>query len=84
MSSLVISALNLNLPLINPYLDESSNFESGVNFAVAGSTALDSSFFVQRSIYTPVTNSPLGVQLEWFKTHLNSTCSSPTGQVLHA
>ncbi|THU55644.1 hypothetical protein C4D60_Mb11t08740 [Musa balbisiana] len=71
-------ALNLNLTLINPYLDESSNFESGVNFAVAGSTALDSSFFVQRSIYTPVTNSPLGVQLEWFETHLNSTCSSPT------
>ncbi|WOL00968.1 GDSL esterase/lipase [Canna indica] len=71
-------ALNLNLSLINPYLNKSANFENGVNFAVAGSTALDTSFFVQQSIYTPVTNTPLNVQLQWFKTHLNSTCSLQT------
>lgn len=74
------SALNLNLSLVNPYLLEGADFGSGVNFAVAGSTALDSSFFLQRSIFTPAANKPLSVQLQWFKTHLNSTCSSTAGK----
>ncbi|XP_074587751.1 GDSL esterase/lipase At5g03980-like isoform X1 [Curcuma longa] len=69
-------ALNLNLSLIDPYLLDGADFRSGVNFAVAGSTALDSSVLLQRSIIAPVTNKPLSVQLQWFKTHLNSTCSS--------
>ncbi|XP_010929733.1 GDSL esterase/lipase At5g03980 [Elaeis guineensis] len=71
-------ALALNLSFINPYLDKTANFDNGVNFAVAGATALDNSFFLQRGIFTTFTNNPLSVQLEWFKTHLNSTCSSKT------
>ncbi|KAJ0972796.1 hypothetical protein J5N97_020755 [Dioscorea zingiberensis] len=69
-------ATALNLPLVNPYLDKEANFEHGVNFAVAGATALETSFLAQKGILMPYTNASLSVQLDWFKTHLNSTCSS--------
>ncbi|XP_072950306.1 GDSL esterase/lipase At5g03980-like [Typha angustifolia] len=65
----------LNISFINPYLDDSADFKNGVNFAVAGATALDKSFFLGKGIYMPLT-SPLNVQLGWFKEHLNSTCTS--------
>ncbi|XP_039133891.1 acetylajmalan esterase-like [Dioscorea cayenensis subsp. rotundata] len=69
-------ANNLNLPLLNPYLDKEANFEHGANFAVAGATALDTSVLAQRGIHMGFTNASLSVQLDWLKTHLNSTCSS--------
>ncbi|XP_020106598.1 sinapine esterase-like isoform X2 [Ananas comosus] len=69
-------AMALNLSFINPYLDKSANFDNGANFAVAGATALDRSFFIERGIYSTFTNNPLSAQLDWFKAHLNSTCSS--------
>ncbi|KAJ4962042.1 hypothetical protein NE237_021952 [Protea cynaroides] len=65
-------ALSLRLPLLNPYLAKDDNFTHGVNFAVAGSTALDSSFLAQNNISSPLTNSSLSVQLVWLKSHLNS------------
>ncbi|XP_010918533.1 GDSL esterase/lipase At5g03980 isoform X2 [Elaeis guineensis] len=71
-------ALSLKLPFVNPYLDKDANFNHGVNFAVAGGTALDVSFFKERGIMMPYTNSSLNVQLEWFKSHLDSICSSQT------
>ncbi|XP_059626933.1 GDSL esterase/lipase At5g03980 [Cornus florida] len=49
----------------------------GVNFAVAGSTALDGAFFATRNIHTPTSDSPLSLQLNWFRTHLNSLCHTP-------
>ncbi|XP_042483369.1 acetylajmalan esterase-like [Macadamia integrifolia] len=67
-------ALSLCLPLLNPYLKKDSDFTHGVNFAVAGSTALDSSFLAENNINSPVTNSSLSIQLDWLKFHLNSTC----------
>ncbi|CAN8237336.1 unnamed protein product [Cochlearia groenlandica] len=75
-------ARKLHLPLLNPYLNlnlnmtKSLSFNNGVNFAVAGSTALNTSFFAVRNLHVPATNTPLSTQLSWFKTHLNSTCNS--------
>ncbi|KAJ4882383.1 GDSL esterase/lipase [Raphanus sativus] len=66
-------ARRLHLPLLNPYLNvnttQPSSFNNGVNFAVAGSTALNSSFFAARSLHVPATNTPLSTQLSWFKSH---------------
>ncbi|XP_073002473.1 acetylajmalan esterase-like [Typha latifolia] len=67
---------DLDLPLLNPYLDKQANFDNGVNFAVAGATALDQSFFAQGETLPPFTNSSLGVQLGWFKDYLKTICSS--------
>ncbi|CAL5349625.1 unnamed protein product [Camellia sinensis] len=66
----------LQLPLLNPYLERNASFDHGANFAVAGCTALDSSFLAARGIQTPIINTPLSVQLNWFRTLLNSTCPS--------
>ncbi|XP_009627361.1 acetylajmalan esterase-like [Nicotiana tomentosiformis] len=71
-------AIALKLPLLNPYLSKNSSFIHGVNFAVAGSTALDKSFFDERNISIKSFNPPLSAQIEWFKNHLNCTCRSPT------
>ncbi|CAN7069774.1 unnamed protein product [Brassica rapa subsp. trilocularis] len=75
-------ARRLQLPLLNPYLNvnttQPSSFSNGVNFAVAGSTALNSSFFTSRNLHVPATNTPLSTQLSWFKSHLRSTCHNPS------
>ncbi|KAL3535331.1 hypothetical protein ACH5RR_003792 [Cinchona calisaya] len=68
----------LGLPLLNPYLDKNASFSNGVNFAVAGSTALDFTFFTTRGIVIPVITAPLSVQVNWFKQYLASICCSPT------
>ncbi|KAF6137988.1 hypothetical protein GIB67_041861 [Kingdonia uniflora] len=66
-----------NLPFLNPYLDKNTTtFFNGVNFAVAGSTALNNAVLAQHHIFNPVTNSSLSVQLEWFRTHLSTICST--------
>ncbi|CAI9113336.1 OLC1v1013918C1 [Oldenlandia corymbosa var. corymbosa] len=62
----------LNLPLLSPYLDRNASFSHGVNFAVAGSTALDNAFFAEKNIIVPSTNIPLNHQMTWFKEYLNS------------
>ncbi|XP_026441980.1 GDSL esterase/lipase At1g28570-like, partial [Papaver somniferum] len=65
----------VGLPLLPPYLGSSNkDLRQGVNFAVGGATALDSSFFEERKINV-VTNDSLGVQLEWFKQLLPSLCN---------
>ncbi|KAK9192205.1 hypothetical protein WN943_020821 [Citrus x changshan-huyou] len=76
-----VAAMDLKLPLLNPYLDKNASFNNGANFAVAASTALDDWFFAARNI--PMkwakNNAPLKVQLNWFKTYLNSSvCQSNT------
>ncbi|KAL9228949.1 hypothetical protein vseg_004474 [Gypsophila vaccaria] len=67
-----------NLPLLTPYLNKTGNFSHGANFAVAGSTALDSQTLQSMGVISPVTRSSLSVQLDWFKTHLHDTCSNPS------
>ncbi|XP_043694357.1 acetylajmalan esterase-like [Telopea speciosissima] len=71
-------AMALQIPLLNPYLKRDSDFSHGVNFAVAGSTALDTTFLAKQRIFSPLTNSSLFVQLGWFMTHLKSICSTET------
>ncbi|KAG7549415.1 GDSL lipase/esterase [Arabidopsis thaliana x Arabidopsis arenosa] len=78
-------ARRLHLPLLNPYLNgntTSSSFKNGVNFAVSGSTALNSSFFAARGLHVPATNTPLSTQLAWFKSHLRSTCHGSSSDCL--
>ncbi|XP_021748412.1 acetylajmalan esterase-like [Chenopodium quinoa] len=66
-----------HLPLLSPFLDRQGNFDHGVNFAVAGSTALDTATLRAKNIvFSPPTNSSLSVQLSWFKYHLNSMCTN--------
>lgn len=64
-------ANTLSLPFLLPYLNnEASDFSNGVNFAVAGSTALDHQFFVRHNISIDVTPQSLSTQLLWFDTYL--------------
>ncbi|XP_022145194.1 acetylajmalan esterase-like [Momordica charantia] len=67
-------SLAAGLPLANPYLKKNASFTHGVNFAVAGSTALSFRDLAQMNISSPVTNSSLGKQLDWMHTHLNTIC----------
>ncbi|KAI6703645.1 hypothetical protein NL676_012781 [Syzygium grande] len=60
-----------------PYLAvaKGSPFRTGVNFAVAGATAIDSSFFSAQQIVL-WTNDSLNVQLGWFKNLKSSLCTT--------
>ncbi|XP_071721214.1 GDSL esterase/lipase At1g28580-like [Rutidosis leptorrhynchoides] len=75
-------ARGLGLSFIPPYVgNERSNNNTklgqGVNYAVAGATALSSSFHEARGVNS-TTNASLGVQLQWFKQSLSSICVTPT------
>ncbi|XP_070055793.1 GDSL esterase/lipase At5g03980-like [Nicotiana tomentosiformis] len=72
------------LSFLNAYLDRRASFSQGVNFAVAGATALNSSFWAARGIRLPTWNTPLAAQLGWFKSHLQSTCGSNCAQTLRS
>ncbi|XP_051124988.1 GDSL esterase/lipase At1g31550-like [Andrographis paniculata] len=71
-------AQRLGLPLLKPYFPRRGNdkeedrrgFETGVNFAVAGATALECEFYETIGYHNPITNSSLGNQLDWFRTFL--------------
>ncbi|CAH8253801.1 unnamed protein product [Arabidopsis lyrata] len=68
----------VGLPYVPPYFgSKNGNFDKGVNFAVAGATALESSFLMKRGIH-PHTNVSLGVQLKSFKKSLPDLCGSPS------
>nr|GLL45843.1 GDSL esterase/lipase At1g28580-like [Ipomoea trifida] len=83
-------ARSLGLPFLRPYLsaengEEESNFEEGVNFAVAGATALHISFFEERGIVNDMTNTSLGTQLDWFqKSFCNSIHSADCKEKLQS
>ncbi|KAL0398500.1 UNVERIFIED_CONTAM: GDSL esterase/lipase [Sesamum radiatum] len=68
-------AESLGLPLVEPYFagkNAAGSFRKGVNFAVAGATALETGFLEQRGIHNPFTNVSLGTQLHWFKQFLTT------------
>ncbi|KAH6816611.1 hypothetical protein C2S51_021431 [Perilla frutescens var. frutescens] len=71
------TAMAFGLPLLNPNLDRNASFRNGVNFAVAGATALNSSFFASRGIIVPPYVGSLYLQLTSFRTYLASICSTP-------
>ncbi|CAN4091965.1 unnamed protein product [Withania somnifera] len=77
----------MGFPLVPPYAGVIKNISStngrsnslrGVNFAVAGATAVDISFLEERGIKNVATNVSLGTQLDWFKQMLPTLCKSPT------
>ncbi|KAJ8531541.1 hypothetical protein K7X08_026975 [Anisodus acutangulus] len=76
-------AEGMGFPLIPPYASVMKNMSSsknsirGVNFAVAGATAVDISFLEKRRIKNPATNVSLGTELDWFKQMLPILCKSP-------
>ncbi|KAI3764181.1 hypothetical protein L2E82_14184 [Cichorium intybus] len=68
---------SLGLPLVPPFLHGNvMAFRRGVNYAVYGSTALDSSFLEPRGIVNPLTNVSFGGQLAWFKQSLPYICTN--------
>ncbi|GAV58943.1 Lipase_GDSL domain-containing protein [Cephalotus follicularis] len=74
----------VGLPSVQPYSGLSNNtaglsskiYGGGANFAIAGATALDASFFANRGIPSPFPISSLRDQLKWFKELLPSLCSA--------
>ncbi|RRT56524.1 hypothetical protein B296_00027238 [Ensete ventricosum] len=82
----VVAAEAMGLPLLPPYLDgwRVGELRKGVNFAVAGATAMDNEFFEEKGITTGSTNSSLRFQIRWFQQLLPSLCSSPTGLPFHS
>ncbi|KAL0306235.1 UNVERIFIED_CONTAM: Acetylajmalan esterase [Sesamum radiatum] len=76
-------AMDAGLPFLPPYKNlDAADFEHGVNFAVAGSTALPSQVLAAQHIFSPVTTSSLNVQLEWMFTHFNSICLNSRGKTM--
>ncbi|XP_058226175.1 acetylajmalan esterase-like isoform X2 [Rhododendron vialii] len=69
-------AISAGLPFLNPYKNIGSDFGHGVNFAVAGATALPVEFLASKLIFPLLTESSLRVQLDWMSGHFNSICST--------
>ncbi|GMP40141.1 hypothetical protein CsSME_00010702 [Camellia sinensis var. sinensis] len=67
-------AMAAGLPFLNPYKNIDADFRHGVNFAVAGSTALPIEVLANQNISSPLTSSSLTVQLDSMFTHFNSIC----------
>ncbi|XP_071708883.1 GDSL esterase/lipase At1g28600-like [Rutidosis leptorrhynchoides] len=72
-------AESLGLPFIPPFtnhkgIDGFVELGQGVNYAVAGATALNTSFLQAKGIQNPITNASLGVELAWFQQSLPSLC----------
>ncbi|KAI9087597.1 hypothetical protein K1719_030467 [Acacia pycnantha] len=65
-------AESLSLPYLPPYLHSKGNDTFGVNFAVAGSTAINHLFFVRNNLTLDVTPQSIQTQLLWFNTYLDS------------
>ncbi|MBA0866611.1 hypothetical protein Goshw_022852 [Gossypium schwendimanii] len=69
-------ALSAGIPFLQPYLNSNALFTRGrgVNFAVAGSTALPVETLADNGVVAPVTNSSLSRQLDWMFSHFNGIC----------
>uniref|UniRef100_A0A0D9UYA9 GDSL esterase/lipase n=1 Tax=Leersia perrieri TaxID=77586 RepID=A0A0D9UYA9_9ORYZ len=68
------AAEKLGLPFVPPFLAHNGSFRQGANFAVAGATALDASFFTAIPGAKPVLNISSSVQLGWFDSLKPSLC----------
>lgn len=78
------TAEKYGLPYLPPYLPIAKILKSkakhGVNFAVAGATALDSKFYYDKGIGGILwTNDSLNTQLDWFKRVKSSVCTTKQG-----
>ncbi|GLJ06708.1 hypothetical protein SUGI_0045820 [Cryptomeria japonica] len=66
----------LGSSFLKPYLHKNANFSDGINFAVAGATALESSFLTANGIGPLWTNNSLDTQINWFLEYKRNFCSS--------
>lgn len=71
------------LPLLSPYKNIGDDFSHGVNFAVAGSTALPSEDLTTKHNISSVTTSSLSVQLDWMSNHFDSICLDDRGLYIY-
>lgn len=62
----------LSLPFLPPYHQMGADKSHGVNFAVAGATAIENGFFVRNNITSSSTSQSLETQLSWFEQSLES------------
>ncbi|KAI3820690.1 hypothetical protein L1987_08238 [Smallanthus sonchifolius] len=70
-------AESLSLPYLPPYLNRKANTSAGINYAVAGSTAIRHAFFVKNNLTLAITPQSLQTQLTWFnKTSEGLKCKS--------
>lgn len=77
------AAISAALPFLEAYLNPNPrSLDSGMNFAVAGATALPAHTLAEKSISSPVTNSSLNKQLDWMFTYFNGSVCNTTGQCL--
>ncbi|KAK7861526.1 gdsl esterase/lipase [Quercus suber] len=85
----------LNIPHLSAYKDSSTNFSSGANFAIAGSTALSSNLFGQFNFGNPLMWKPnpenILTQIDWFHNFVGerecqgkdeAACKSELGNAL--
>ena len=63
-------AQSLSLPYLPPYKSVKGNSPNGVNFAVAGSTAINYEFYVKNNISLDITPESIQTQLVWFNKFL--------------
>ncbi|XP_022946879.1 acetylajmalan esterase-like [Cucurbita moschata] len=69
-------ALDARHPLLNPYLNKNASKNHGVNFAVAGATALPFELLLTKNLSTFSTNSSLDHQLSWMLSHFSTICQN--------
>ncbi|KAH9288358.1 hypothetical protein KI387_032475, partial [Taxus chinensis] len=73
---------SLGFPFLPPYLKVGRTpfplRSTGVNFAVAGCTALDPSYLIRRGVIS-ATPLSLNVQIGWFKQMKRNTCNQHSG-----
>ncbi|XP_022736757.1 GDSL esterase/lipase At3g48460-like [Durio zibethinus] len=71
-------AESLSLPFLPPYRNSKGNRAYGVNFAVAGSTAINHAFFVKNNLSLDITPESIQTQMIWFNKYLESQgCKGP-------
>ncbi|XP_071703664.1 GDSL esterase/lipase At3g48460-like [Rutidosis leptorrhynchoides] len=68
---------SLSLPYLPPYLNTKADTSAGINYAVAGSTAIRHAFFVKNNLTLNITPQSLQTQLAWFnKTLRGQKCQN--------
>lgn len=71
----------LSLPYLPPYRNTKADTSAGVNFAVAGSTAIEHEFFVKNNLSLDITPQSLQTQLQWFNKHLEGVGCAGGGPI---
>ncbi|KAE8679314.1 Guanosine-3',5'-bis(Diphosphate) 3'-pyrophosphohydrolase isoform 1 [Hibiscus syriacus] len=67
-------ALSAGLPFLDAYLNKDGVFYHGVNFAVAGATAMSVEDLYKKNISFVPTSMSLSAQLDWMSNYFKTTC----------